>query len=164
MIITVAVDTGVDISLVQYIFSLMYWTWYGYSFTCKLTLCSNHLLTTPREGALLALSHLTLSRWPHLSPLSHTVYQYTGVTPVPFPPAGDNDTVVYLEEVPLQAFPMFKGIVFCRRQPKIFSPASYGIAHNCVSNNGTWLPSLNMVMNQPSRGLHSTPKVEVNTL
>jgi len=75
--------------------------------------------------------------------LSHTIYQYTGVIPVPFPPAGDNDTVVYLEEVPLQAFPMFKGIVFCQRQPKIFSPASYGIAHNCVSDNVTLLPSLN---------------------
>ena len=57
-----------------------------------------------------------------------------------FFPAGDNDTVVYLEEVPLQAFPMFKGIVLLSTSTqnllaRVLTVALLASAHNCVTNS-----------------------------
>ena len=43
----------------------------------------------------------------HQTSESHHMCVYTLILSSPF--TGDNNTVVYLEEVPLQAFPMFQG-------------------------------------------------------
>ena len=150
MIIIIAVDTGVDISLVQYIFSLMYRTWYGYSFTCKLTLCSNHLLTMPGEGAFSRpliwplLDDLTSPHCLTLSTSTQELHQCSS------PLQGTTIQWCIWRKFHCKHSPCSKVLSSvnvnpksCRRQPKIFSPASYGIAHNCVSNSGTWLPSLN---------------------
>jgi len=46
--------------------------------------------------------------------------------------AGDNDTVVYLEEVPLQAFPMFEGITLLSTLTQ--NVALLASAHKCVTD------------------------------